>query len=150
VLLTSNHHPLDVHCQQMQSINFACTISSLMSRPTVCERSVGTVFQLPRPDAIYSRDEEKNGNVGGLADCLGWRTAHIVPVEGVIEGRKRLGRWSSHVTSGSARYTVVQVTGTRYAANTHLLLRVRCNGGYWRAPCLERRQRKSRAQRVPV
>jgi hypothetical protein len=24
-----------------------------------CERSVGTVFQLPNPDAIYSRDEEK-------------------------------------------------------------------------------------------
>jgi hypothetical protein len=25
----------------------------------LCERSVGTVFQLPNPDAIYSRDEEK-------------------------------------------------------------------------------------------
>jgi hypothetical protein len=24
-----------------------------------CERSVGTVFQLPNPDAIYSRDEGK-------------------------------------------------------------------------------------------
>jgi hypothetical protein len=24
-----------------------------------CERSVGTVFQLPSPDAIYSRDEGK-------------------------------------------------------------------------------------------
>jgi hypothetical protein len=24
-----------------------------------CERSVGTVFQLPNPDAIYCRDEEK-------------------------------------------------------------------------------------------
>jgi hypothetical protein len=24
-----------------------------------CERSVGTVFQLPSPDAIYSRDERK-------------------------------------------------------------------------------------------
>jgi hypothetical protein len=68
------------------------------------ERSVGTVFQLPSPDAIYSRDEEKNGNVGGLSDCLGWRTAHMLPVEGVIEGRKRLGRWPSHMTSGSARY----------------------------------------------
>jgi hypothetical protein len=74
----------------------------------ICERSVGTVFQLPSPDAIYSRDEEKNGNVGGLPDCLGWRTAHILPVEGVIEGRKRLGRWPSHVTSGSARYTIGQ------------------------------------------
>jgi hypothetical protein len=24
-----------------------------------CKRSVGTVFQLPSPDAIYSRDKEK-------------------------------------------------------------------------------------------
>jgi hypothetical protein len=30
----------------------------------VCERSVGTVFQLPSPDAIYSRDEEKERKVG--------------------------------------------------------------------------------------
>jgi hypothetical protein len=29
-----------------------------------CERSVGTVFQLPNPDAIYSRDEEKERKVG--------------------------------------------------------------------------------------
>jgi hypothetical protein len=29
-----------------------------------CERSVGTVFQLPSPDAIYSRDEEKERTVG--------------------------------------------------------------------------------------
>jgi hypothetical protein len=29
-----------------------------------CERSVGTVFQLPNPDAIYSRDEEKEWKVG--------------------------------------------------------------------------------------
>jgi hypothetical protein len=29
-----------------------------------CERSVGTVFQLPSPDAIYSRDEEKERKVG--------------------------------------------------------------------------------------
>jgi hypothetical protein len=28
-----------------------------------CERSVGTVFQLPNPDAIYSRDEEKERKV---------------------------------------------------------------------------------------
>jgi hypothetical protein len=28
------------------------------------ERSVGTVFQLPNPDAIYSRDEEKVRKVG--------------------------------------------------------------------------------------
>jgi hypothetical protein len=49
-------------------------------KPTigVCERSVGTVFQLPSPDAIYSRDEEKNGNMGGLPDCLGSRTAHVL------------------------------------------------------------------------
>jgi hypothetical protein len=31
---------------------------------TLCERSVGTVFQLPNPDAIYSRDEEKERKVG--------------------------------------------------------------------------------------
>jgi hypothetical protein len=31
---------------------------------TVCERSVGTVFQLPSPDAIYSQDKEKVGKVG--------------------------------------------------------------------------------------
>jgi hypothetical protein len=29
-----------------------------------CERSVGTVLQLPNPDAIYSRDEEKERKVG--------------------------------------------------------------------------------------
>jgi hypothetical protein len=29
-----------------------------------CERSVGTVFQLPDPDAIYSRDKEKERKVG--------------------------------------------------------------------------------------
>jgi hypothetical protein len=37
----------------VQAANFAC-----------CERSVGTVFQLPNPDAIYSRDEEKERKVG--------------------------------------------------------------------------------------
>jgi hypothetical protein len=31
---------------------------------TKCERSVGTVFQLPNPDTIYSRDEEKERKVG--------------------------------------------------------------------------------------
>jgi hypothetical protein len=29
-----------------------------------CERSVGTIFQLPNPDAIYSRDKEKERKVG--------------------------------------------------------------------------------------
>jgi hypothetical protein len=29
----------------------------------ICERSVGTVFQLPNPDAIYSRDKEKERKV---------------------------------------------------------------------------------------
>jgi hypothetical protein len=28
-----------------------------------CERSVGTIIQLPNPDAIYSRDEEKERKV---------------------------------------------------------------------------------------
>jgi hypothetical protein len=45
----------------------------------MCERSVGTVFQLPSPDVIYSRDEEKNSNLGGLPGCLGSRTAHMLP-----------------------------------------------------------------------
>jgi Na+-transporting methylmalonyl-CoA/oxaloacetate decarboxylase gamma subunit len=31
---------------------------------TQCERSVGTVFQLPNPDAIYSRDKEKERKMG--------------------------------------------------------------------------------------
>jgi hypothetical protein len=34
------------------------------SNDVECERSVGTVFQLPNPDAIYSRDEEKERKVG--------------------------------------------------------------------------------------
>jgi hypothetical protein len=33
-------------------------------KDNACERSVGTVFQLPSPDAIYSRDEEKERKVG--------------------------------------------------------------------------------------
>jgi hypothetical protein len=36
-----------------------------------CERSVGTVFQLPSPDAIYSRDEEKKTGVCGHSAVLG-------------------------------------------------------------------------------
>jgi hypothetical protein len=42
------------------------------------ERSVGTVFQLPSSDTIYSREEEKDSNFGGLPDCLGLRTAHML------------------------------------------------------------------------
>ena len=70
-----------------------------------CQRFIGTVFQLPSPDAIYSRDEEKKRKWAAIPPCLGRRTAHGLLGEGVIEGRKRLGRWPSHVTSGSARYT---------------------------------------------
>jgi hypothetical protein len=36
-----------------------------------CERSVGTVFQLPNPDAIYSRDEGKERR---------WLPSHVVCV----------------------------------------------------------------------
>jgi hypothetical protein len=36
-----------------------------------CERSVGTVFQLPNPDAIYSRDEGKERK---------WLPSHVVCV----------------------------------------------------------------------
>jgi hypothetical protein len=44
------------------------TLSTLNTRLSLialeCERSVGTVFQLPSPDDIYSRDEEKERKVG--------------------------------------------------------------------------------------
>ena len=36
-----------------------------------CERSVGTVFQLPNPYAIYSRDEEEKRKVGGHPALIG-------------------------------------------------------------------------------
>jgi hypothetical protein len=49
-----------------------------------CERSVGTVFQLPNPDAIYRRDEEKKRDVGGYCACWGWRTTYILLAAGVI------------------------------------------------------------------
>ena len=73
---------------------------------TVCERSVGTVFQLPSPDAIYSQDKEKKRKWAAILLLFGWRTFHLLPAEGVIEGRQRLGQWPSHVTLGPARYSV--------------------------------------------
>jgi hypothetical protein len=84
-----------------------------------CERSVGTVFQLPNPDAIYSRDEGKREKVVAIPCCLCLRTVHALlrqgegplPREGgEQEGRKRLGQQPSHMTSGSARYTSALVT----------------------------------------
>jgi hypothetical protein len=36
-----------------------------------CERPIGTVFQLPSPDTIYSRDEEKKRSVGGYPVWFG-------------------------------------------------------------------------------
>jgi hypothetical protein len=36
----------------------------LLQPCAACERSVGTVFQLPSPDAIYSQDEKKGRKVG--------------------------------------------------------------------------------------
>jgi hypothetical protein len=37
----------------------------------ICERSVGTVFQLPNPDAIYSRDKGKEGRwLPSLVVCV--------------------------------------------------------------------------------
>jgi hypothetical protein len=53
---THSLQPLDVVC-------FAPFAGSYTDELT-CERSVGTVFQLPSPDAIYSRDEEKERKVG--------------------------------------------------------------------------------------
>ena len=35
------------------------------------ERFVGTVFQLPNPDAIYSRDEGKERKLGGHPALFG-------------------------------------------------------------------------------
>jgi hypothetical protein len=40
------------------------SVTALFAFGRACERSVGTVFQLPNPDAIYSRDEEKERKVG--------------------------------------------------------------------------------------
>jgi hypothetical protein len=58
---------------------------------------IGTVFQLPSPDAIYSRDEERRVWVAILF-CLGWRAAYMLLAAGVIGARKRLGQQPSHVT----------------------------------------------------
>jgi hypothetical protein len=41
-----------------QSQNFLRLLTDSWEEPE-CERSVGTVFQLPSPDAIYSQDEGK-------------------------------------------------------------------------------------------
>jgi hypothetical protein len=49
---------LKVHSQLAAD---AGIVSTLIAN---CERSVGTVFQLPNPDAIYSRDEKKERKVG--------------------------------------------------------------------------------------
>jgi hypothetical protein len=43
----------------------------------VCERSVGTVFQLPNPDAIYSRDEGKERRwLPSRVACVRARSTH--------------------------------------------------------------------------
>jgi hypothetical protein len=69
-----------------------------------CERSVGTVFQLPNPAAIYSRDKEKEGSWGAISRLCS-RTVHVLLRQGEGQkGRDRLGQQPSHVTSGSARY----------------------------------------------
>jgi ankyrin repeat protein len=45
---------------------------------STCERSVGTVFQLPNLDAIYSRDEEEREEGGALSNvvCVRARSTH--------------------------------------------------------------------------
>jgi hypothetical protein len=69
-------------------------------------RSVGTVFQLPSPDAIYSHDEGKE-KVVAISCCLCSRTVHVLLRQGEGQkGRKRLGQQPSHVTLGSARYNI--------------------------------------------
>jgi hypothetical protein len=52
----------------------------------LCERSVGTVFQLPDPDAICSQDGKK----GGRPFCFEWVGA--ISEEGVNDGRKEVTR----------------------------------------------------------
>jgi hypothetical protein len=53
-----------------------------------CEHCVGTVFQLPSPDAAYSRDEEKKRDVGGYLALFGLARPTCSQQAGVIEGRK--------------------------------------------------------------
>jgi hypothetical protein len=43
----------------LEHILVGVSIGLRVSKHERCERSVGTVFQLFNPDAIYSRDEEK-------------------------------------------------------------------------------------------
>jgi hypothetical protein len=46
-------------------------VSRLLLLSCLCERSAGTGFQLPNPDAIYSRDEGKERR---------WLPSHVVCV----------------------------------------------------------------------
>jgi len=71
-----------MHCEDSDTRNAAASC---------CERSVGNLFQLPSPDAIYSRDEEKNGDLGGFPDLFGFAHGPHAAVERVIGGRKRPG-----------------------------------------------------------
>ncbi|KAF1935740.1 hypothetical protein EJ02DRAFT_516256 [Clathrospora elynae] len=40
--------------------------------PPMCERTLGTVFQLPSPDAIYNQDKEKERRMGGYPVLFEW------------------------------------------------------------------------------
>jgi hypothetical protein len=65
---TSPNRPLTT-CGSKQWTAYAYRVDSRIRNCVVlawyyCERSVGTVFQLPNPDAIYSRDEEEREEGG--------------------------------------------------------------------------------------
>jgi hypothetical protein len=48
----------------MLRFSLSSIVEIMVSCGGKCERLIGTVFQLPSPDAIYSRDEEKKSMCG--------------------------------------------------------------------------------------
>jgi hypothetical protein len=57
-------HRLFVLQSLERTVAHAQRIELAATKAISCERSVGTVFQLPNPDVIYSRDKEKERKVG--------------------------------------------------------------------------------------
>jgi hypothetical protein len=56
-----------------------------------CERSIGTVFQLPSPDAIHSQDEEKKRSMRGYPAFL-WSAHRLHALGGRSDRRKEATR----------------------------------------------------------
>jgi hypothetical protein len=115
------HTPL---VEYLNEYHFLLFLTVVMEQ---CERSVGTVFQLPSPDAICSRDEGKERRwlpsfvvcVCAQSTCLLKQSGGPLPRQGEGQkGRKRLGYQSSHVTSGSARYKQQLLVG-RIVKDSH-------------------------------